>query len=75
MAPQSACARGSLEAVPEGGDASLSSSDWVQKLILQEERLVGGAGGAPGLPRFKPTLTYTSYNYCHSYQQLQMKTR
>ena len=31
--------RGCFEGVPEGGDASLSNSDWVQKLILQEERL------------------------------------
>ena len=39
MAAQKSRARGSREAVFEGGDASLSSSDWVQKLILQEERV------------------------------------
>ena len=31
--------RYSCEGVSEEGDASLSNSDWVQKLILQEERL------------------------------------
>ena len=39
MAPQSLRARGLCEGVPEGGVASLSNSDWVQKLILQEGRL------------------------------------
>ena len=39
MAPQRARARGSCEGLSDGGDADLSNSDWVQKLILQEERL------------------------------------
>ena len=39
MAPQRLRARGLCEGVPEGGVASLSNSDWVQKLILQEGRL------------------------------------
>jgi hypothetical protein len=52
MAPQRARARGSCEGVPEGGDASLSNSDWGQKLILQEERwrdAVRTAKGREGL--------------------------